>query len=153
MKRSKIRIFLGIAILCVWAFTGCCCYKTTGKIQKVDYKEAHNYFLNQGQERAVGSKITTQKDFDRCFGMAAFMGKGGNPTTINFKKEFVIPIILDETDKDTDILDVSLEGNERELKLTYRVKEGKQQSFFMQPIKLLIVNNAYRQAQVTVDKL
>ena len=137
MKRSKIRMILGTAILCVWAFTGCCCYKTTGKIQKVDYKEAHNYFLNQVQERAVGSKITTQKDF----------------TTINFKKEFVIPIILDETDKDTDISDVSLEGNERELKLTYRVKEGEQQSFFMQPIKLLIVNNAYRQAQVTVDKL
>lgn len=153
MKRSKIRIILGTAILCVWAFTGCCWYKTTGKIQKVDYKEAHNYFLNQVQERAVGSKITTQKDFDRCFGMAAFMGKGGNPTTINFKKEFVIPIILDETDKDTGILDVSLEGNERELKLTYRVKEGEQQSFFMQPIKLLIVDNAYRQAQVTVDKL
>ena len=149
MKRLKIRMILCTAILCVWAFTGCCCYKTTGKIQKVDYKEAHNYFLNQDQE----SKITTQKDFDRCFGIAAFMGKGGNPTTINFKKEFVIPIILDETDKDTDISDVSLEGNERELKLTYRVKEGEQQSFFMQPIKLLIVNNAYRQAQVTVDKL
>lgn len=114
MKRLKIRMILCTAILCVWAFTGCCCYKTTGKIQKVYYKEAHNYFLNQGQERAVGSKITTQKDFDRCFGMASFMGKGGNPTTINFKKEFVIPIILDETDKDTDISDVSLEENGEE---------------------------------------
>jgi len=119
----------------------------------VDYKEAYNYFLNQGQERAVSSKITTQKDFDRCFGMAAFMGKGGNPTVINFKKEFVIPIVLPETDKDTDIFDVSLEGNERELKLTYRVKEGKQQSFFIQPIKLLIVDNAYKPAQIKVYKL
>ncbi|WP_315349765.1 hypothetical protein [Hoylesella saccharolytica] len=118
----------------------------------MDYKEAYNYFLNQGQERAVSSKITTQKEFDRCFGMAAFMGKGGNPTVINFKKEFVIPIVLPETDKDTDILDVSLEGNERELKLIYRVKEGEQQSFFIQPMKLLIVDNAYKQAQITVYK-
>ena len=146
-------MILGIALLCIWVFTSCCCYKTTGKIQKVDYKEAYNYFLNQGQERVVSSKITTQKEFDRYFGMAAFMGKGGNPTVINFKKEFVIPIVLPETDKDTDILDVSLEGNERELKLTYRVKEGKQQSFFIQPIKLLIVDNAYKQAQIKVYKL
>ena len=85
--------------------------------------------------------------------MAAFMGKGGNPTVINFKKEFVIPIVLPETDKDTDILDISLEGNERELKLIYRVKEGEQQGFFIQPIKLLIVDNAYKQAQITVYKL
>ncbi len=153
MKRSRFSMILGIALLCIWVFTSCCCYKTTGKIQKVDYKEAYNYFLNQGQERVVSSKITTQKEFDRYFGMAAFMGKGGNPTVINFKKEFVIPIVLPETDKDTDILDVSLEGNERELKLTYRVKEGKQQSFFIQPIKLLIVDNAYKQAQIKVYKL
>jgi len=146
-------MILGIALLCIWVFTSCCCYKTTGKIQKVDYKEAYNYFLNQGQERAVSSKITTQKEFDRCFGMAAFMGKGGNPTVINFKKEFVIPIVLPETDKDTDILDISLEGNERELKLIYRVKEGEQQGLFIQPIKLLIVDNAYKQAQITVYKL
>ncbi len=153
MKRSRFSMILGIALLCIWVFTSCCCYKTTGKIQKVDYREAYNYFLNQGQERAVSSKITTQKDFDRCFGMAAFMGKGGNPTVINFKKEFVIPIVLPETDKDTDILDVSLEGNEKELKLTYWVKEGKQQSFFIQNIKLLIVDNAYKQAQIKVYKL
>jgi len=120
--------------------------------EPIKFHEARNYFLNQGQEVAEGTKITTAKDFDRRFGMAAFMGKGGEPTHIDFDKEFVLPIVLPETDSETEITDVSITGNTQAITLNYKVKVGEKRSFTIRPIMLLVVDKAYRDTQVVVNK-
>ena len=121
-------------------------------IEQISYHEARNFFLNQGQELAVGQKITNDKDFDKYFGLAAFMGKGGEPTRVDFANEFVLPIVLPETDCETDITAVSLSGNASVINLNYKVKVGEKRDFYIRPIMLLVVDKAYRDAQVVVNQ-
>ena len=79
------------------------------------------------------------------------MGKGGEPTRINFSKEFILPIVLPETDVETDIKAIVLTGNAQTLHLSYRVETGEKQGFITQPIKLLVVSNEFKNAKVKVE--
>ena len=100
----------------------------------------------------MGQKITNDKDFDKYFGLAAFMGKGGEPTRVDFANEFVLPIVLPETDCETDITAVSISGNTSVINLNYKVKVGEKRDFFIRPLMLLVVDKAYRDAQVVVNQ-
>ena len=84
--------------------------------------------------------------------MAAYMGKDGEPTRVDFDNEFVLPIVLPETDCETEIIDVALSGNASVINLDYKIKVGAKRDFFTRPIKLLVVDKAYRYAQVQLNK-
>lgn len=60
----------------------------------VKYAVARNYFVNRNAAIPQDMKIQSRKDFDRCFGMAATMGKDGKPTEIDFEKSFVIAKVM-----------------------------------------------------------
>jgi len=75
MRKTKSILRATLAGLCLLALTACTASKQTNNdIEQISYHEARNFFLNQGQELAVGQKITNDKDFDKYFGLAAFMG-------------------------------------------------------------------------------
>ena len=75
-----------VCCLAAVAMTSCAVSKET-----VNYKEVKNYFYrNDAPKGEQLLKLTTQVEFDRYFGAAAFMGKNGQPTQIDFKKDFVI---------------------------------------------------------------
>lgn len=120
-------------------------------ISKVNYQEAKNYFLADKNTKEVPLKITSQSQLEKHFGMAAFMGKGGEVTIVDFKKYFIIPIVLEETDIRTDIVTPILKGNEKQLHLHYNIKEGEKMSFKIQPIKLLMVDKRYKNAELVVS--
>ena len=85
MRKTKSILRATLAGLCLLALTACTASKPANNdIEQISYHEARNFFLNQGQELAVGQKITNDKDFDKYFGLAAFMGKGGEPTRVDF---------------------------------------------------------------------
>lgn len=117
---------------------------TVMKRTKVDYVEANHYFVRNDMKSLPPTTITTQQQFDSCFGMAAVMGKDGLPTSINFAHQFVIAVALPETDVQTVLTPVSLEQtNARELTFTYRLKRGQKQTYTMQPLLLIIVDKKY----------
>ena len=90
-------------------------------------------------------KITSQAEFDKQFSAAAFMGEKGKVTKIDFSKEFVIAKVLPVTDKETILKPIRLvENGKDKLQLFYSLKEGKQQSYFTQPMFILIVGNKYK---------
>jgi len=153
-KQTKSILCAALAVLCTITITTACTAskQTNNDIEQISYHEARNFFLNQGQELAVGQKITNDKDFDKYFGLAAFMGKGGEPTRVDFANEFVLPIVLPETDCETDITAVSLSGNASVINLNYKVKVGEKRDFYIRPIMLLVVDKAYRDAQVQLNK-
>ena len=153
-KQTKSILCAALAVLCMITLTTACTAskQTNTDIEQISYHEARNFFLNQGQELAVGQKITNDKDFDKYFGLAAFMGKGGEPTRVDFANEFVLPIVLPETDCETDINAVSLSGNASVINLNYKVKVGEKRDFYIRPIMLLVVDKAYRDAQVVVNQ-
>lgn len=114
------------------------------KHTKVAYAEANHYFVRNDLKGLPPTTITTQQQFDDCFGMAAVMGKGGRPTPINFAQQFVIAVALPETEVQTTLTPVLLEQtNAHELTFTYRIKRGQKQSYTMQPLLLIIVDKKY----------
>ena len=63
-------------------------------VENVPFEVAKNYFFKNGQTIPTSPKITAAEAFDRLFGMATFMGKDGQPTTIDFDKQFVLVIVF-----------------------------------------------------------
>lgn len=121
----------------------------------VKWTEARNYF-HVGETRLPETmKITRQQTFDENFGMAAVMGKNGEPTPINFNKSFVLAKIVPETDRQTTLQPLALKKVGDKLQLTYRYTQGARQSFTTRPFFLLIVPKAYEKLEIEekmVDK-
>ena len=117
----------------------------------VPFTEAHNYFVRNDAPRPIPTKITTQDTFERIFGMAAVMGKDGLPTSIDFERQFVIAIVLPETNHTTEI-QVERVTNEAEgLAVTARVEVSEAENTWTQvPMQLLIVDRAFERDSVFV---
>ena len=128
-----------IMLLCaVCLLIGC-----TSSQKAVEYQVAKNYFFVNNSPDSLLLKITTELELGKYFGMAAVMGKDGQPTEIDFKKQFLIAKVLPETDIQTHIDPVSLTEEGDTLRLKYNIQRGKKQSYTMQPFFLLIVDRMY----------
>ncbi len=112
----------------------------------------HNYFHNNDAPLPASPLITTQQEFDTHFSPAAFMGDGGQPTPVNFKKQAVVAIVLPVTDRDVaiDSVRLTLDGPRR-LHLSYVVTEGARRSYSVQPVWLMAIGRQYRGWQVEVS--
>lgn len=120
---------------------------------KVGYTELHNYFHNNDAPIPASPLITTQKEFDAQFGMAAFMGKDGQPTPVNFRRQAVLAIVLPVTDEQTTIDSVSVTATgEDTLTLAYSVHRGYRMGYSTQPIRLIAVDKKYRKYAVRVAR-
>ena len=109
----------------------------------VPYEIARNYFKRQDdQEDVLPFKITSEEELLRFFGYAAFMGRNGEPTKIDFDNQFVIPVVHPVTDIVTELNPVSLIQEKSGLTFTYRENLGEKTTFSMQPILLVIVNRS-----------
>ena len=76
---------------------------------EVVFEVAKNYFFKNDQVIPEYPKITTEEEFTKLFGMATKMGEDGKPTAIDFTKQFVLAIVLPETDFATEINPVKVE--------------------------------------------
>lgn len=121
---------------------------------RVPYTLASNYYRrNDDIEDVLPEKITSEEDLLRFFGYAAVMGRNGEPTKIDFDKSFVIPIVLPQTDKETEIvIDGLYHTRPESLTLAFETVQGEEPlGYTMLPFKLLIVDSAYKDCQITVN--
>ena len=114
----------------------------------VPYRLAENYFATSD---SLPSTLTTAEELGKYLGMATSMGH--TPTTIDWSREFVIPIALPPTGTETEIIPVSLVRNASGgLTLTYRIREGfSLHGAKMRPFVALIVSRDYL-APVTLQQ-
>ena len=114
----------------------------------VPYRLAENYFATSD---SLPSTLTTAEEQEKHLGMATSMGH--TPTTIDWSREFVIPIALPPTGTETEIIPVSLIRNSSGgLTLTYRLREGfSLHGAKMRPFVALIVSRDYL-APVTLQQ-
>lgn len=118
---------------------------------RVSYELAKGYFLrNDVDTEDFPIQITSQEQLDQFFGMAAVMGENGKPTVIDFDKNFVIPVVYPETDQETSlVVERFWHTAATELTLSVAAVRGEEhRSFTIRPIKLLIVDNYYRDYQI-----
>ena len=134
-----------VCCLAAVAMTSCAVSKET-----VNYKEVKNYFYrNDAPKGEQLLKLTTQVEFDRYFGAAAFMGKNGQPTLIDFKKDFVIAKILPETNRSTEIKDIKLaKSSNGHLTFSYSTTDKEPQSFSIRPTVQITVSREHVNAKL-----
>ncbi len=138
--RMQLSIKTVISLMLITLLSAC----TTGK-KAVSFTEVNNYFYhNDAPDGEQLMKLTSQEEFDRYFGAAAFMGKNGEPTRIDFSKNFVVAKVLPETSKDVEISNISLERtNEEKLILSYKKTEKGEQGYTIRPTFQIIVSREY----------
>lgn len=112
--------------------------------KSIHYAIAKNYFVNNNLDSLPPVKITDEVVFNKCFGMAAVMGKDGQPTAIDFSRQYVIAVTLPVTDTMTVLKPKKLvKGADGRLTFSYTVKRGKKMSYSIQPLLLVIVDKKY----------
>ena len=138
-------IIAGIVLASVLMLLGSC--SPSGN---VPYDTVRNYFFRNDATVPASPKISSQEQFDSLFGAAAFMGKDGQPTSIDFGRQFVIAVVLPETDIETTLEPLSLTRSGGELTFTYVKKEGGKVSYTMRPVLLVAVDKAYETETVVL---
>lgn len=110
--------------------------------ETVPYASVSNYFIKNTVD-SVPEIITSEAEFQKCFGMAAYMGDGGAPATIDFAKENVIVASVPSTDLATEITPVSLKKDDATLVMTCRLTRGERQSYSTRPFVMIAVDKKY----------
>lgn len=113
----------------------------------VPYTLAKNYFVlnTVGDGPLSDPVITTRERFDSLFGMATSMYENGNPTPIDFNKQFVIALVGKVTDQPEQYTVKKVEQKKSYLLVTCKVKTLKKQSYTSQGLQLLIIDRKYLQ--------
>ena len=115
-----------------------------GQKKDVPYEVAHNYFVRNDVTESVPAKIGSLDEFERYFGMAAFMGKKGQPTPIDFEKQFAIAVVLPETNHSTELHAESLTADGSKLIFIYSVDVASEENTWTQvPMLLILVDRKY----------
>lgn len=127
-----IRALYGVLLACAAMLATSC-----APAENVPFETVKNYFFRNDAEVPASPAITTQEQFDSLFGAAAFMGKDGQPTEIDFGEQFVIAVVLPETDTETTLKPVSLTRSGGTLTFTYSKAEGNKVSYTMRPLLLV----------------
>lgn len=108
----------------------------------IPYEIADRYFLKNDVGNETPSVITDAAEFNEYFGMATVMG--GIPTPIDFSQNYVITVVLPQTDTVTRLEPVSLkQGCADKIIFTYKVIKGEKVSYTMRPILVVIVDRQY----------
>nr|WP_314695777.1 hypothetical protein [uncultured Prevotella sp.] len=124
----------------------------TDKPIQIEYLEAHNYFCINNVSKPIVKKITSQKAFTREFGPAAFMGKRGEVTNIDFNKTFIIAYLLPQTNREIVLKPLSLILQKNYLELHYMSEQGDEKNFSTQPLLIIIVNKKYKNYIIKLQK-
>ena len=133
-------------IAAVLSFTSC------RQASEIPFEEVKNYFFRNYADIPESPVVDSSEQFDELFGAAAFMGKDGQPTPVDFGKEFVIAIVNPVTDCLTELTPESLRKVDDELVFTYRETIGEQQSWTMRPILLVKIDRKYKMESVRIER-
>lgn len=143
MKHNPLMLLLAAGMLTASCATG---------NRAVSYSEARNYFFrNDAKQPTELLIICSQAELEQYFGEAAFMGKGGEPTKIDFSKQFVVAKVLPVTNYSTNIsLRRIKRSSDNHLTLVWHIAvNDTPQSYSMQPMKLVVLDKKYEEYQIS----
>lgn len=143
MKHNPLMLLLAAGMLTASCATG---------NRAVSYSEARNYFFrNDAKQPTELLIICSQAELEQYFGETAFMGKGGEPTKIDFSKQFVVAKVLPVTNHSTNISLRRIErSSDNHLTLVWHIAvNDTPQSYSMQPMKLVVLDKKYEEYQIS----
>ena len=107
--------------------------------QDLPFVLAKNYFVHNNVKFLDNPKIETQEKFNETFGMASTMGEDGKPTSIDFTKQMVLALVLNETEIETNVSPLQLIKKGKDLTLNYKLVLGQKQSYTSRPFFAVII--------------
>lgn len=142
-----------VALVAAVALISCSGQKSTSQEEAAPQSEAsydtipylltHNYFINNDVD-SLPEVITSEAEFSKYIGMAAVMGKDGQPTEIDFSTQFIIVAAVAPTDIATEITPVSLAQEDGSLIFTCKITNGEKQTFTIHPFVMVAVDKKYQ---------
>ena len=123
--------------------------------QKIPFQTVKGYFLknNINSTRFSIKKILSKKELDSFFGMAACMGAEGKPSTVDFNKQFVIPVVIEKNNKDMTLDPISLKIEKaKQLTFHFRLSLGNVTTAESVPILLISVNRKYKSYDILLKR-
>ena len=122
----------------------------------VSFEKLNNYFIRNDapvpENVCIDVRVDTREAFDEMFGVARVMGKGGEPTPVDFSCETVIAVVNPVTDTYTELEPVSLVKEGKSLVFTYLEKTGEKQEWSMRPLLMVKVKRTDDPGEVRLVK-
>jgi major membrane immunogen (membrane-anchored lipoprotein) len=107
--------------------------------KNMQYQTANGYFVkNTFEDGKYELKISDRQTFDSIFGVGKTMNN--TPTEIDFEHQFVIAVIYQLTDLQTEMKPEKLVRKNDDLVFDYEVKIGAQQSYTIRPSLLILAD-------------
>ena len=149
MKHITVIIALAATLLL------CCQCGTSSQLRKAQkgaktakYTMLDNYFVRNDidcsrQQRLV---LNSEEEFNDYFGPAALMGS--RPTDINWKTQYVIAILLPETNRPTMVTPLEVKRNDHSVIFKYQVNRGSKTSYTLVPFAAIALDRPEAEQQV-----
>ena len=135
----KKTLFLSLAVMAMAAMLSSCAVNLGGVT--ANYYRMNNYYVNNhlssGTHKLV---IHNQHDFESVFGEAAVMGRNGQPTRVDFSRQFVVALILPETNRQTSVEVALVRRLGDRLYFSYIIEQGHATSYTMRPYTAIVVD-------------
>ena len=135
----KKTLFLSLSVIVMAIMLSSCAVNLNGVT--ANYYRINNYYVNNnfsnGTHKLV---IQNQHDFESVFGYGAVMGRNGQPTSIDFNRQFVVAVILPETNRQTSIETALVRRLGDKLYFSYIIEEGHATSYTMRPYTAIVVD-------------
>ena len=155
MKHLTIILALGaLLLLC----SNCSIMDKMYAAQKIDdiatpvpFTTLENYFVRNDVDCSKTQRLIfdNKQDFEGYFGMAAYMG--GLPTEVNWNKQYVVAVILPETNRATSVNPVNVKATDNNcLVFSYDVKKGDKMSYKIVPFTAIAIDKPDNPTQMTV---
>lgn len=142
-----------LALITVAMLVGC---SPLSKIEKegypINYTELANYYVlnNVDVSKTQRLVINSQQTFEAYFGEAAVMGRNGQPTMVNFKTQYVLAVVLPETDRQTEVIPGEVVQNGNTIVMNYRVNKGAKTSYRMVPFAAIALDKPVNDTQMEI---
>ena len=136
MKKDSLFFFVALAMM---ALVSSCAVNLNGVT--ANYNRMNNYYVNNNLSNGTHKLvIQNQQDFHSVFGEGAVMGRNGQPTKIDFSRQFVVAVIMPETNRQTSIETALVRRLGDKLYFSYIIEEGHATSYTMRPYTAIVVD-------------
>lgn len=147
-----------LSILFLAALALLCCQCTTSRelrqaqkgAKDIPFVTLENYYVRNDVDCSKTQHliIDNETDFNKFFGAAALMG--GMPTDINWKKQYVIAVLLPETNRATMVTPMEVKASEGNVIFKFQVNRGHKTSYTLVPFAAVALNRSADPQQLQV---
>lgn len=152
MRKNKFIKALVLATIIGFVLPVANSCSTAGSVQhgkKLAYTIANHYFVRNDVSQYGTMTINTQADFDKVFGAAAVMGKGGLPTQIDFSKQTVLAVTMPPSGYEVELSPESLSSDGNGMTtFRYRAIKGAEHKSYTSCACLIVVTNKLNEGTV-----